>query len=130
MYPVKARAAAWLVAALVLAVLTPLYVSWAAPSEAVYHRNGMVLLLQVIPYVVCAALWLPTGNPSAMKVFLRLSMVLFLVACALNVPWLVRPGPAGDMVGLGYILICIVMTTAIVAISGIAYAMLWWSGRR
>ena len=129
MHPVKVRAAAWLVAALVLAVLTPLYVAWAAPMEAVYHRSGMVLLLQAIPYIVCAALWLPARSARAMKVFLRLAMVLFLVACVLNGPWLVRPGPAGDMVGLGYILICIVMTTAIVAISGIAYAALWW-GRR
>lgn len=90
----------------------------------------MVLLLQAVPYVVCAALWVPATSAGGMKVFLRLSIVLFLAACALNVPWLVHPGPAGDMVGLGYILICIVMTTAVVAISIVAYGALWWLGRR
>ena len=129
LYPVKLRAATWLVVATALAVLTPLYVAWAAPMEAIYHRSGMVLLLQATPYAVCALLWLPASSPGAMKVFLRLSIVLFVAACALNAPWLLHPGPAGDMVGLGYILICIVMTTAIVAISIIAYAALWWSGR-
>jgi hypothetical protein len=130
MHPVKRRAATWLFAALALAVLTPLYVARVAPSEAVYHRNGMVFLMQVIPYAVCAALWLPARHPSAPRFFLRLAIVLFVVACALYGPWLVHPGPGGDMVGLGYILICLVTTGAIVGISLIALVVFWWSARR
>ena len=51
MHPVKRRAAVVSFAAFALAFLTPLYVSYVAPTESVYHRNGMVLLMQTIPSV-------------------------------------------------------------------------------
>ena len=130
MQPVKRTAAFVLFAAFALAFLTPLYVSFAAPSEAVYHRNGMVLLMQTIPYAVCGALWLPSRHPSAPKILLRLSILLLIAACLLYAPWWIHPGPGGDMVGLGYILICVVTTAAIVALSIIAFVALWWSDRR
>lgn len=130
MHPVKRTAAFVLFAAFAIAFLTPLYVSYAAPMEAVYHKNGMVLLMQAIPYAVCAALWLPLRDPRAPRILLRLAIVLLVVTCLLYAHWWLNPGPGGDMVGLGYILVCAVMTAAIVAISIIAFVAMWWSARR
>lgn len=120
----KRHAATLLVGAQSLALLTPAYIIYAVPSSAIYHRNVMVLITQIIPYAVCAGLWLPSRNPSASKIVLWLSVLLFAAACLLYVPSLVNPRRGGgDMVGLGYIIVCLVTTTAIVAISLIAWVV-------
>lgn len=126
----KRYAAALLLAALALALLTPAYVAYAVPSQAVYHRNGFIFVTQVVPYALCAAVWLPSRNPSAPRIVLVLSVLLFIAACALYIPRVLRPGPGGDMVGLGYILVCLVTTSAIAAISVIAVAVTWWQSRQ
>jgi hypothetical protein len=125
----KRYAAALLLASLSLAVLTPAYVVHALPSSAVYHRGLWIYAMQITPYAVCAALWLPSRNPSAPKIALRLSILLFVVACALYVPGFVRPRSGGDMVGLGYIIVCLVTTVGILAISLVAVVVIWWSAR-
>ena len=121
MNQLKRRAAALLAGALFLAVLTPAYISFRLPDSAIYHRNAVVFALQVIPYAVCAAIWLPSRNPSAPRIALGLSTVLFVVACLLYVPYLVRPRSSGDMVGLAYMIVCLATTLAVVAISVIAF---------
>lgn len=129
MSQLKRNAAALLVAAMALAVLTPLYISYAVPGSAVYHRNVMVFGLQAIPYLVCAAIWLPLRSAGAAKAAYWLSLALFVVACLLYLPSWVRPRSGGDMVGLGYILICLVTTGAIVVIS-LFVIVVSWSSRR
>jgi hypothetical protein len=120
MSPLKRRAAMLLTGALSLAVLSPAYIAYALPQSAIYHRNVMVFAMQVIPYAVCAAIWLPMRDPAAPTIAYRLSILLFVAACLMYVPSFVRPRSSGDMVGLGYIIVCVVTTVAIVAISLIA----------
>ena len=121
MHQMKRYAAMLLLAAMTLALSTPAYLILVRPSSAVYHRNLFVVATQVIPYAVCAAIWLPSRNPSAPKIAFGLSTALFVAACLVYVPVFVHPEIAGgDMVGLGYILVCFVTTAAVVAISMIA----------
>jgi len=117
----KRYAALLLLGAMTLALMTPAYLIHVRPSSAVYHRNPFVFASQVIPYAVCAVLWLPAHGASAPKIALGLSTALFVAACLLYVPVFLHPElVGGDMVGLGYILVCLVTTAAVVAISIIA----------
>ena len=121
MHPLKRRAAALLLGAMSLALMTPVYLIHARPDSEVYHRNAFVFACQIIPYALCAALWLPWRNPSAPRIAFGLGMLLFVAACALYVPVFLHPElGGGDMVGLGYILICLVTTGAVVVISIVA----------
>ena len=117
----KRYAALLLLGAMTLALMTPAYLIHVRPGSAVYHRNPFVFASQVIPYAVCAVLWLPAHGASAPKIALGLSTALFVAACLLYVPVFLHPElVGGDMVGLGYILVCLVTTAAVVAISIIA----------
>jgi hypothetical protein len=109
-----------LTGALALAVLTPAYIANALPDSAVYHRSVYVFALQALPYIVCAAIWLPLRHPSAPIIAWGLSVLLFVVACVLYVPSLVRPRSGGDMVGLWYAIVCAATTSAVLVISVIA----------
>ena len=122
MNELKRYAALLLLAAMTLAVLVPVYLILVRPNSAIYHRNLFVFASQVIPYAVCAAIWLPSRNPSAPKIAFGLSTALFVAACLLYVPVYVNPDlVGGDMVGLGYIAVCVVTTAAVLAISIIAF---------
>jgi len=117
----KRYAAALLLGAMTLALMTPVYLIHVRPSSAIYHRNVFVFACQIIPYAVCAALWLPARGPTASKIGFGLSAALFVAACLLYIPVFVHPEfVGGDMVGLGYILVCLVTTAAVIAISIIA----------
>jgi len=121
MNQLKRYAALLLLAAMTLAVSTPAYLILVRPNSAIYHRNLYVFASQVIPYAVCAVLWLPARSPSAPKIAFGLSTTLFVAACLLYVPVFVNPDiVGGDMVFLGYIAVCLVTTAAVVAISMIA----------
>src|SRR5262245_21737921 len=121
MNQLKRYAALLLLGAMTLALMTPVYLIYVRPSSAVYHRNLFVFACQIIPYAVCAVLWLPAQTASAPKIALGLSTALFVAACLLYVPVFMHPDwVGGDMVGLGYILVCLVTTAAVVAISIIA----------
>jgi len=126
MHPLKRRAALMVLVAGVFAVLTPLYVSYAAPSESVYHRNATVLLMQALPYAVCALLWLPARSESAPRIFYRFALGMVAVAALTNGAWWINPGPRGDMVGLGYILVCLVLTGLVVVASIVAFVGMRW----
>jgi len=103
------------------ALATPAYLIHVRPGSAVYHRNLFVFASQVIPYAVCAALWLPSRNASAPKIAFGLSTALFVAACLLYVPVFVHPEIVGGDMSLGYILVCLVTTAAVVAISFVAF---------
>ena len=120
-HQLKRYAALLLLGAMTLALMTPAYLIHVRPGSAVYHRNPFVFASQVIPYAVCAVLWLPAPTASAPKIAVGLSTALFVAACLLYVPVFMHPElVGGDMVGLGYILVCLVTTAAVVAISIIA----------
>jgi hypothetical protein len=125
----KRYAAALLGAGGLVAVLTPAYLIHALPGSAVYHRSPAIFVMQAIPYVLSAALWLPSRNPRAPKVAFGLSILLFAVACLLDLPQWIHPRSGGDMVGLGYILACLVLTTTILVVSLVAVVVSWWSAR-
>ena len=124
MNPLKRYAAAMLIASMALALITPAYIAYAIPGSGVYHRNLMVLVTQTLPYFVCAVLWLPSRHPSAPRIVFNLATLLFAAACVLYVPSLVHPRSGGDMVGLFYIIACLVTTLAVVVISLIAFVVL------
>ena len=122
----KLWAAGLLLAGLALAVGTPLYLGLAAPHLSVYLLNPVILLGQAVPYVMCACLWLPWRLPAATKTALVLAGLLLIAALVLYLPMLWAPGAqGGDMIGLGFILIAIATTVALLLGSGIAALLLW-----
>jgi hypothetical protein len=129
LHPLKRYAATLLIAALALAVLTPAYLVHAVPETAVYYTNIWLVVMQVVPYAVCAAIWLPMRHPSAPKTALRLSMLLFLAAVLLYLPVWIHPRSGGDMAALGYILVCMVTTGTVLVISMLVLVVSWWSRR-
>jgi len=122
----KRYAAGLLLAGLVLAVGTPIYLGLAAPHLSVYLLNPFILLSQPVPYLACAGLWLPWRVPAAAKIALILAGLLLLAALVLYVPMLWAPGAqGGDMVGFAFILISTVTTLALLVGSAIAALALW-----
>lgn len=119
-------AAGLLITGLALAVGTPLYLVHVAPSLSVYLQNPVVLVGQAVPYLVCAALWLPWRSPSAATVTLVLSAVLLFVAVVLYVPMLWTAGrQGGDMIGLAFLLVSLVTTGGVLLASVVAALSLW-----
>jgi hypothetical protein len=125
----KRRAATMFIGAQALALLTPAYIVLVEPRSAVYHWNILVLLTQIIPYSVCASIWLPSRNENAPKIAFWLSALLLAAAGLWYAPMWLHPRSGGDMAGLGYILVCLVTTIAILGISLVAFLVTWWSGR-
>ena len=122
----KRYAGGLLLAGLVLAVATPIYLGLAAPHLSVYLLNAYVVLGQAVPYLVCAGLWLPWRAPAAARIALILSGLLFLVALVLYLPMLWAPGAqGGDMIGFAFLLISTVTTLALVSGSAISAVGLW-----
>ena len=105
---------------------TPVYLAHAAPHLSIYLRHPVILLGQAVPYVVCAAIWLPRRAPTAAVSGLILAALLFLAALVLYLPMLVAPGKhGGDMIGLAFILIALDTTAGVVLGSAIAGLVLW-----
>src|SRR5215813_7497652 len=71
----KRFAVGLLLAGLLLAAGTPVYVAHAASHLSVYLLHPVILLGQAVPYVVCAALWLPWRSPTAAAPALILAAV-------------------------------------------------------
>jgi hypothetical protein len=119
-------AAGLLAAGLLLASGTPIYVALAAPRLSIYLMHPVIPIGQAVPYLVCAAIWLPLRSPAAAAPRLILAALLFAVALALYLPVLWAPGKhGGDMIGLAYILIALVTTAAVVLGSATAGLVLW-----
>jgi len=115
-----------LIAGLVLAVGTPLQVARATPHLTAYLMHPVILLLQTIPYVVCAAIWLPWSGRSAALSALALASLLFLAALVIYLPALLAPGKrGGDMIGLWYVLTSVTLTAGVLAGSALAGLILW-----
>jgi hypothetical protein len=115
----------------VLAVGTPVYVAYAVPSLAGYLLHPTILLLQLAPYLLCAALWLPWRAPRAASTALTLSALLLLVALVLYLPMLWAPGArGGDMIALAFAAISAATTVGLLFGSAVAALVPWLRARR
>ncbi|HMA41429.1 MAG TPA: hypothetical protein VKP10_15240 [Gemmatimonadales bacterium] len=115
-----------LLAGFLLALVTPLYLVRRAPHLSGYLLHPLILAGQTVPYLVCAALWLPWKARDAETAALILAAILLFAALVLYLPMLFAPRtPGGDMVGLAFILISTVTTGAVLLGSAIAGLVLW-----
>jgi hypothetical protein len=127
----KRSAGGLLLAGLMLALGTPLYIGLAAPHLSVYLLNPFIVLCQPVPYLVCAGLWLPWRALAAARIALVLAGLLLVVALVLYVPMLWAPGAkGGDMIGFAFILISVWTTLGLLVGSAIAALGLWLRFRR
>ncbi len=121
----KRYAVGLLLAGFILAIGTPLDLVRRAPYLSGYLLHPLILAGQTVPYLVCAALWLPWKARNAETTALILAAILLLAALVLYLPMLLARAPGGDMVGLAFILISTVTTGAILLGSAIAGLVLW-----
>lgn len=122
----KRYAVGLLLAGFILALGTPIYLVRAAPHLRVYLLHPVILVGQAVPYLVCAALWLPWRAPAAAKTAMILAAILLCAALVLYLPMLWAPGAqGGDMIGLAFILISMVTTAALLLGSAVAGLGLW-----
>jgi hypothetical protein len=120
-----------LLAALVLAVGTPVYVALTVPDLSVYLLHPMILVGQGVPYALCAGLWLPWRTGVTATTALIFAALLFFSAVVLYLPMLWSPGAhRGDMIGFAFILITLVTTAALLVGSALAGLGLWFSASR
>jgi hypothetical protein len=126
----KRWAAGLLVTGCVLALATPGYLGLAAPRLAGYLWHPVIFLAQLVPFAVCAAVWLPRRAPEAATVALTFAALLFVTTAVAYLPMLWAPGAqGGDMIGLGFLAMPAVATAALVVASASVGLALWWRRR-
>jgi hypothetical protein len=131
MHRTKRYAAACLVGGLALAVATPAYVAYASPGLAGYLLHVELLLLQGVPYALCAVLWLPWRSPRTRTPAVALAIALLLATMAVHVPILWAPAArGGDMIALAYVAITASLTIGVLLGSAAAGLVIWRSARR
>jgi hypothetical protein len=114
---------------LLLAVFTPARVVLSEPSMSGYLLHPSIFLLQALPYVIAAVLWVPAWRWGSGTASAVLSAILLAVAVALYVPVIWRPSRwAGDMIGLAIVLVCGVKVASVVVVTA-ATALLSWRQR-
>ena len=122
----KPRAMGLLLGGLISAVGTPIYVSYAEPSLAGYLLHPTIFLVQMLPYLLCAALWLPWRVPGAATTAVVLAALLLVAGLVVYTPMVLAPGAqGGDMIGLAFVAISIGMTTGLLVGSTVAWLVLW-----
>jgi hypothetical protein len=122
----KRYATGFLLAGLLLALGTPVYLSHIAPGLSVYLMHPAILVGQASPYVVCAAIWLPWRSPMAAAPRLILAALLLVAAFIIYVPMLWASGQrGGDMIGLFYSIVSLVTTAGVLLGSATAGLILW-----
>jgi len=127
----KSLAVACLLGGLALALGTPGYLMHRVPHLAGYLGHWGLFVGQAVPYLLCAALWLPWRAPAATTVARGFSCLLLLVALAIYGPMLFHPEwLGGDMGGLAFLLVSAATTTGLVVLSGLAGVWLWVRVRR
>lgn len=126
----KRYALGCLLGGLALAVATPAYLAYAAPHLAGYLLHPVLFLLQIVPYLLCGALWLPWRAPRAATTALVLSLLLLLAAAIIYVPMILARGTrGGDMIGLAFVGISVATTVAVLLVSAVALLVLKLSNR-
>ena len=108
-----------------IAVATPAYVAYAAPDLAGYLLHPAIFLIQLLPYMVCAGLWLPRRTPAAATTAVIMSASLLLAAVAMYGPMVWAPeSRGGDMIALAFVAISLGTTVAVLAGSALAALVL------
>jgi hypothetical protein len=123
--PVRRLTGALLVGGLALAVATPAYVAFAAPSLAGYLLHPPLLLLQAVPHVLCGALWLPRRAPAPARAGFVVSTLLLVATLIAYVPMIVTAGRhGGDMIALAYVAVSGALTVGVLASTAVALIVL------
>jgi hypothetical protein len=121
----RRRTLYFLLGGLLLSVGTPVYLAVSRPGVAGYLLQPVILVSQVLPYLLGAALWLPPRSPRVSRIGMVLSGVLALSSCLLYVSILTGLIPTGgDMIGLGFLIIDAVTTLTLIVLTLTAFALL------
>ena len=113
-----------------MALGAPAYVAYAAPDLAGYLLHPGIVAVEVLPYLLCAVLWLPWRAPDVRRVAVLLSALLLLGTGIVHAPMLWEPGRrGGDMIGLAFVAISLGLTSALLIGSGVAVLWLWYRRR-
>ena len=116
----------FLLGGLLLAIATPAIVALTQPGARFYLLQPMIFGIQVVPYVVAAALWLPWRSPRTSRIGLLLARVLFAADLLLYLPVMTGLVPTGgDMIALGYLMLVAVTTASILVVTLAAFAVSW-----
>ena len=116
----------WLLGSLTLAAGTPAVVGLMNSAARFYLLQSYIFVVQAIPYLAAAALWLPWRSPDAARIAHTLARALFYAAAVFYAAMLTNIFPmGGDMIGLGIILIALTTLALIVAATIVAFALLW-----
>jgi hypothetical protein len=117
----------FLAGGLALAVGTPAYLGLSHRDLSVYLLHPMIFGCQILPYAVGAALWLPWRSPAISAIGQILAGILFLSSALLYLPLLTGlTHLSGDMIGLSFILVAIVTTSAVVLVTVAAFGFHWF----
>jgi hypothetical protein len=121
-----------LLAGLFVAEITPWYLVHVRPVLAGYLLHPAIFLIQAVPYVVCAALWLPWRSEAAGRAAVVVSSLVLATALVAHLPMLVGARHmGGDMIGLAFVGTAAATSVVVLAASVVAAVAMWWRrGRR
>jgi hypothetical protein len=116
----------FLLGGLLLSVGTPVYLGLTHTGVASYLFKFPIFVAQALPYVVGAVVLLPWRSERPVRTARILAGVVFAGSLALYAPMLAGCFDlGGDMVGLGFFMIALFMTAAILLLSLIALGAPW-----
>ena len=85
-----------------------------------------ITVVQTLPYVLCATLWLPWRVPEAATAAVVLAALLLVASLLVYTPMLLDPQAlSGDMIGLAFVAISIAMIGGLLVASALAWFILW-----
>ena len=115
----------FLLAGLIFSVGTPVSLALTQPGVAGYLIQPVIFIGAILPYLLGAALWLPSRTARVSRIGLILSGVLALCSCLLYAAILIGLIPTGgDMMGFGFLIIDAVTTVTLIVVTLTAFALL------
>jgi hypothetical protein len=121
----KPWAVCCLIAGLLVAEATPLRIAQAVPGLAGYLIHPWLFAELLVPYALCAALWLPWRAIAAARTALVISGIMLVATVVVYAPMLLDPAAhGGDMIALAFVAITLSMTAGLLLVSAIAAARL------
>ena len=111
--------AALLLGGVLLASGVPGLLGYTVPRlNAITLRDPRLLVWQMLPYVLCGALWLPLRGRFAERAGRVVATVLLGVSVAIYVPMLLHPSwISGDMVGLAFIILTLSVSAGVIVVT-------------
>jgi len=126
--PPRRPAILFLLGGTALAAGVPLLLGYTSGRlNTITLRSPELALWQLIPYVLCGALWLPWRGAFARKAARKVAAVLFGVSALIYLPMLVHPEwLSGDMVGLAFMIVTLTVSAGVVLLTlGIWLVRVW-----